>query len=156
MPELMMRRVTDRNFKAVIRLSDTLTDLQKKCVAANVVSLAQAYLHRRNAWPRAIYWGTKLVGFVMVDRKPEDLPSEDQPAYYLWRLMIAREFQGQGLGKRVLDFLVNKCRQDHRRALYLSCHTEEAMPYQFYIRYGFIDTGTREDNEEILRFPIQP
>ncbi len=155
MNELTFREVTDDNFKVVINLSNTLTDTQKKCVAANVKSLAQAYLHQKTAWPRAVYLEEMPIGFIMLDIDPQDFPEEDQPILYLWRFMIALDYQGKGYGKRVLDMLVQKCREEGRKALYLSCHTEEPMPYQFYIKYGFIDIGRRDDGEEILKYDIR-
>jgi len=154
MDELAFREVTDENFRAVVALSDTLSDAQKKCVASNLKSLAQAYLHREHAWPRAVYLGETAIGFVMLDLDPEAIPEADRPADYLWRFMIAGPHQGKGYGRRVLDMLVAKGRAEGKKTLYLSCDTEGPMPYRFYIAYGFVDTLRREDDEEILKYEI--
>jgi diamine N-acetyltransferase len=154
MNELTLREVTNHNFKAVITLSDTLSEAQKKCVASNVKSLAQAYLEHQNAWPRAIYLGEVLIGFVMLYLNDTEVPEGDQPAHYLWRFMIGGAYQGKGYGKRVLDLLVQKCREEKIKTLYLSCDTEGPMPYQFYIKYGFVDTGERDDDEQILKIDL--
>lgn len=155
MNELTLREVTDHNFNAVIQLSDTLTAEQKKCVASNMKSLAQAYLFPKNAWPRAIYLDEVPIGFIMLYLDTDEGPEEDLPAHYLWRFMIARDYQNKGYGKKVLDMIVQKCRDDLKRTLFLSCDTEGPMPYQFYIQYGFIDTLRRDDDEEILQYSIQ-
>jgi diamine N-acetyltransferase len=154
MNQLTLRTVTDDDFKAVIGLSDTLSDAQKKCVASNVKSLAQAYLHRETAWPRAVYLDETPIGFVMLDLEPEDVPVNDKPAYYLWRFMIAGPYQNRGFGKRVFDMIVAKCRDEGRKTLYLSCDTEGPMPYRFYLGIGCVDTGRRDDDEQILKFDI--
>jgi diamine N-acetyltransferase len=152
--KLVFRRINEGNFRRVILLSESLSPEQKRCVAPNVRSLAQAYLHRRSAWPRAVYWGEEPIGFVMLDRFPVNFPEKDLPVYFLWRLMVAAPFQGQGFGKQILDLLVDKCRKEGQKFLYTSCDREGPMPYAFYWAYGFEDTGVVEDDEAVLRLPI--
>lgn len=149
-----LEKITQYNLFPIIRLSDTLQPEQKQAVAPNVVSIAQAYVHPDIAWPRAIYQDEQLVGFVMMSLFDKDIPAEDQPSYFLWRFMIAGPEQGRGHGKKVLDLLVQKCREDGMRYLYVSCTMKEPMPYRFYIDYGFVDTQTMDDDEEILKLEI--
>ncbi len=141
------------NLFDVIKLSETLTEEQKKCVAPNVISIAQAYVNPQ-AWPNAIYDDDKLVGFVMLALSDDDIPEDDQPSYFLWRFMIKKDEQSKGYGKQVLDLLIKKAREDHQKYLYTSCHIEGDMPYQFYMRYGFIDTHMFDDGEEILKYKL--
>ncbi|MDP3130146.1 MAG: GNAT family N-acetyltransferase, partial [Bacillota bacterium] len=111
MESLLFKEVTNENLKAVWQLSDALSDAQKKCVASNVKSLAQAYVNLNDAWPRAVYHGEEPIGFIMLHLHPDDhIPEADRPAMYLWRLMIAGPHQGKGYGKTVLDMLVEKGR----------------------------------------------
>jgi diamine N-acetyltransferase len=153
MSQITFRIVEEENFQAIINLSKTLDEYQSRCVAPNVVSLAQAYLYKDIAWPRAIYLDETPIGFVMLDVAPEDV-TERGLAYYLWRLMISYEHQGKGYGKIVLDMLVEKCKQDGKVVLYTSCEMEKSMPYAFYIKYGFIDTGIMDEGEEVLKLDI--
>ena len=150
---ISLKEVHEDNFHEIIRLSHTLDDYQKTCVADNVVSLAQAYLHPHKAWPRAIYQDEQLVGFLMLDLSPTDIKEEDQPAYYLWRFMIAKPYQKQRIGRQVLNLLVEKCRNEGVRYLYTSCEIAQEQPYRFYINFGFIDTH-EFDGEQILKYPI--
>lgn len=154
MPAVKFRPVREDNFRAVIRLSDTLSPYQKTCVADNVVSLAEAYLHPRSAWPRAIYAGSDLVGFLMLSRDDSPFPDSDRPAGYLWRFMIAGPFQGKGFGKAALDLLVAKLRKEGKKTLFLSCEMRGPLPYRFYLHYGFTDTGEVEDGEEVLKLVL--
>jgi len=151
---ISFKEVTNENFRSIIKLSDTLTDEQKRCVATNVTSLAQAYLNQDKAWPRAIYLDDTPIGFLMLHVNPTDVPSEDQPALYLWRFMIARDYQNKGYGRQVLDMLIQKCKDEHKKTLYLTCGMEYEMPYKFYIKYGFIDTHVVDDGEEVLKIYI--
>jgi len=150
MPKISLKRITNKNFNEVVKLSDTLSDYQKKCVAPNVVSLAQAYVNKKKAWPRAIYLGKMLIGFIMLALWDEDIPKEDWPAYYVWRFMIAKNYQKQGFGTKVLDIIKEKCIKDNIKSLYISCEMDGNQPYDFYIKYGFVDTGIN-DGEQILK-----
>jgi len=151
---ISLQLITNDNFRSIVKLSDTLSDEQKKCVAPNVVSLAQAYLNHEVAWPRAIYLDDIPIGFMMIDISPDDIPI-DENAYYLWRFMIGKEYQGMGYGKKALDLLIDKCVEDQKDVLYTSCDMENDMPYQFYIKYGFIDTGVLDEDEEVLKLNIK-
>ena len=150
MPRISLKRITNKNFNEVVKLSDTLSDYQKKCVAPNVVSLAQAYVNKKKAWPRAIYLGKMLIGFIMLALWDEDIPKEDWPAYYVWRFMITKKYQKQGFGTKVLDIIKEKCIKDKIKSLYISCEMDGNQPYDFYIKYGFVDTGIN-DGEQILK-----
>lgn len=52
---ITLREITKENFKEVIALSTTLPAYQQKCVASNVYSLAEAYVHKDKLVPKAIY-----------------------------------------------------------------------------------------------------
>ena len=155
MNKVTLKKVTDHNFHDVIKMSDTLTDYQKRCVAPNAISIAQAYVNQKRAWPRVIYLGKQPIGFIMIALWDDDIPVEDRPAYFLWRFMIAKDFQHKGYGKQALDLIVKKCQKDKVKTLYTSCHIEGEQPYQFYIHYGFVDTGIFDDGEEVLKMEIK-
>lgn len=149
---IRLSELNKNNLFEVIKLYDTLTEYQKKCVAKNSISIAQAYVNPQ-AWPRVIYDDDVIIGFVMISTHDEDIPIEDQPAYYLWRFMIGYPYQKKGFGKEVLDIIIEKARNENQRYLYTSCEMEGSMPYQFYINYGFIDTGLN-DGEQILKYKL--
>lgn len=149
-----LEEVNKDNLFKVIDLWNTLDDSEKQSVAPNVVSIAQAYVNQDIAWPRVIYLDDEPIGFVMLALKDLEIIDEDQPSYYLWRFMIAKPFQGKGYGKEVLNIIYSMCKEHQMKYLYLSCHTHAPMPYEFYIKYGFIDTHEMEDDEEILKLKI--
>lgn len=149
-----LKEITYDNLKAVIKLSDTLSEQDKKHVAPNVVSLAEAYLNYTIAWPRAISVNDEVVGFVMLGLDNYIAEEKDWPVYFLWRFMIATEHQRKGYGKQTLDLLVKKCKEENIRYLYVSSTRIDPMPYQMYIDYGFEDTGLVDDGENVLKFKI--
>lgn len=154
-PEITLRPVTSDNLWAVIRLSEMLTEPQSRCVAPNVVSIAQAHVLPA-AWIRAIYLGEEPIGFVMVNLAEDDhVPPADRPAVGLWRFMIGRPWQGKGYGKKALDQLVEHFARRGYRTMYTWVVLEEPEgPYGFYIKYGFTDTGVKHEGEQVLRLVL--
>lgn len=151
---LSLQEVTDDKMHALVKLSDTLTPSQQRCVAPNAVSIAQGLMH--GGWFRGIYLGDEPIGFVMVALHAPEIAARDQPAAFLWRYMIARPWQRSGYGARVLDEIVAMLRARGYRTFYTSCEIGEADgPLDFYLRYGFTDTGEQDDGgEEILRMEL--
>ena len=135
MKQIELKEITYDNLKDVISIYDTLSEADKKHVAPNVVSLAEAYLNYSIAWPRAITLDNQVIGFVMLGLDNFIADKEDHPVYFLWRLMIATEFQNQGYGKQLLDQVVQKCKEENIRYLYVSSTRYDDMPYKMYLSY---------------------
>lgn len=148
---IQLKEVTPKNLKACLDLYDTLDDVQKKQVAPNAISLAQAYVHPDIAWPRVIVDDELVVGFIMLELNAKDIPEYNQPGHYIWRMMIGKPYQNKGYGKHVLKIIKEKCLKEGMKSLYVSSTTHDEMPYQFYIKQGFMDTGYVEDGEKYLK-----
>jgi len=150
MDQLSYREITKDNLIEIIKLSNTLPDAQKRCVAPNVVSIAQGSVHSY-AYYRGIYAGDKPVGFFMLsipNEETEKLQKDNE--FFLWRFMISYEEQHKHYGSKTLDHIVELGREMGFKELKTSCHIGEVSPYDFYLKYGFVDTNTVEDNEEVL------
>ena len=144
--EVTLREVTADTVRAVCRLQ--VAPGQDRFVAANAVSIAQAYFEPK-AWFRAIYAAEDPVGFVMLYDDP------DKPEYYLWRLMIAGEHQRKGYGREALRQLVEHVRaRPGARELLTSTVPGEGGPRPFYESGGFVATGEVDDGEEVLRLAL--
>jgi len=100
-------------------------------------------------WMRAVDADGVLVGFVMVA-----LATEHHPEPYLWRLLIDRLHQRRGIGRRVLDLLVDQVREWGDDALLTSWTTGPGSPGPFYVAYGFEPTGRMIDGETEGRLPV--
>src|ERR1700761_7554915 len=88
--DLRLETVTTANVRAACKLR--LRADQEDLVAPVAWSLADAYAWSDVAWPRLIFDGDQLVGFVMAAFAPE----HENPLFhsYLWRLNIGAEHQG--------------------------------------------------------------
>lgn len=145
-PDVSLREVTAETVRAICALD--VRPEQRQYVAANALSIAQAYFQPR-AWFRAVYADDTPVGFVMLDDDP------DKQHYYLWRLMIDADHQGKGYGRRALDLVVAHVRgRPGARELFSSYREGDDSPAAFYQSYGFVETGEIEEGEVVIRLDL--
>jgi diamine N-acetyltransferase len=145
-----LRIITGETVRPIIRLSDTLIPPKRFMVAPNAVSLAQA-LFEPKAWYRAIYADETPVGFLMLYDDP------DEPAYFLWRLMVATPYQGMGFGRRGVELLIDYVKTRPRATeLLVSCGEGAGSPEGFYEKLGFRRNGKVYGEEVGLGLPLAP
>lgn len=143
--DLRLEQITQDNVRAACTLK--LRADQDGLVAPVAWSLADAYTMPDIAWPRVIYDGDQLVGFVMAAFAPD----HDNPLFhsYLWRLNIGAEHQGKGYGRFAVEQLCQEAvRRGHRR-LTVSYHAGQHGPEAFYERLGFRPTGEYNEGETV-------
>lgn len=141
-----LRPVTEDNVRAICRLA--VAPAQAGFVAPNAVSLAQA-LFSKEAWYRAIYADDQPVGFAMLSIETEP------PNYYLWRLMVGRDFQRKGYGRAAMGLIVDHVRTlPGAEALLTSWVPADGGPEPFYRGLGFVPTGEVDDGEHVGRLEL--
>ncbi len=142
----MLREINEETLSSILKLE--VNESQKKFVASNAVSIAQAYFSK-HAWFRGIYEGETPVGFVMlhIDKK--------KPEYWVWRFMIAKGHQGKGYGAKAMKEIIEFVKKLPRaKELCLSYVPSEGSPLPFYKKMGFLETGEWDDEgeEKIMKY----
>ena len=128
-----LKEIDRSNFDAVINL--TVFDEQKDFVASNTYSLAQAKA-QPECVPMAVYNGDTLVGFVMYCMDVED--SE----YWIYRVMIDKKYQRQGLGKAAMQCVLSILQKDTAHSkVYISFEPENVGAKELYESLGFTPDG---------------
>jgi diamine N-acetyltransferase len=142
---LRLDPVTQDNVRSACQLE--LRADQEHLVAPVAWSIADAYTVPDIAWPRLIYNGDRLVGFVMA----AFAAAHENPVFHshLWRLNIGAEHQGEGYGRfAVAELCREAARRGHRR-LTVGYHAGPGGPEVFYERLGFHPTGEYNQGETI-------
>ncbi len=140
---ISLREVNANTVRTICNLQ--VKESQKGFVAPNAVSISQAYFEPK-AWFRAIYADETPVGFVMLFDDP------DEPMYFLWRFMIAAEYQSLGFGHQAINLLEEYVRTRPKATeLYVSYVPEEGGPGPFYRKCGFVETGKLHGDEVEMR-----
>ncbi|MFI6766661.1 GNAT family N-acetyltransferase [Streptomyces sp. NPDC050355] len=138
---LRLEKVTPDNVEAACRLA--VRPDQEGLVAPVARSLAEAYAQPEIAWPRLIFDGAQLVGFVMgfflVRFDPEN--PRDRLRSGIWRLNIAADQQGRGYGRFAVESVCEEIRGRGQSRATVTWVPGEHGPERFYRRLGFVRTG---------------
>ena len=144
--KVTLREITEDTVRTICDLS--VRDEQRKFVAPNAVSIAQAYFSK-HAWFRAIYAEEIPIGFLMLEDQPE------KPEYYLWRFMIDAQYQNMGFGHRAMILLIEHVKsRSNATELLTSVFQAEGGPQGFYEKLGFELTGEYEEGEAMMRLSL--
>lgn len=152
MKSVELIEITRANLDEVLKLDAADGGRQ---VAPNVRSMAQAAVYAE-AWPRAVAHDGVIVGFVMLN-DPSLTAEPEEPDYAIWRLMIDKSRQGEGLGAAAVRAVIAHLRANRPDAheLFLSYVDGVAAAERFYRSLGFAPTGEVDDGEVVMRLPLQ-
>ncbi|MGI9609423.1 MAG: GNAT family N-acetyltransferase [Acidimicrobiia bacterium] len=147
---LELREVTDENREQVLSLQ-IRPDQQRFTGGTFAEALADAdEFPEAKPWPRAVYLDDEPVGFVMLSWDVEPDPPTIIGPWFLWKLLIDEDHQGRGLGGQIVDLIAARIRREGATELLTSYVDEEGGPGSFYAKLGFVPTGERDDNDEII------
>lgn len=141
---LRLETVTLDNVRAACKLK--MRDGQEDLVAPVAWSLAEAYTVPDIAWPRLIYDGGELAGFIMAAFAGQ---MDALFHSYLWRLNIAADHQGKGCGRFAVEELCHEAARRGQPRLTVTYKARHNGPQGFYRRLGFRPTGESHEGEVI-------
>ena len=144
---IALREVNEDNFDKCVSLE--VDDSQKNFVAANMKSIAQAWIHYKNARPFAIYNDDEMIGFMMF--YVEDGRSGKEKECFLWRLMVDKNHQGKGYGKTALKMAI----EGFKKTIKITEVKTSLVPGNdgaggLYKSLGFVPTGEIDDGEIVM------
>jgi diamine N-acetyltransferase len=134
---LRLEPVTPENVADACKLK--VEPEQEEVVAPVAVSLAEAYTQPNVAWPRLVYDGSDLVGFIMGGFDPES--PVDFFRCGIWRLNIAAGHQGAGYGRFAVNSLIAEARRRQQNRVTVLWLPHPRGPEGFYRKLGFTPTG---------------
>ena len=115
---------------------------QKEYIESNAISIAQSKFEH-TLKPYAIYIGEKVVGFLMYNSVQEELDG-----YWIYRIMVDKEFQGKGIGKTATKLMIAEmAKLPNARKIIVGYHPNNMGAHNLYSSLGFIDNGNRFGKE---------
>lgn len=146
---LRLEQLTPENLEAACALK--VRPEQEKFVDPVAHSLAEAYVWPGVAWPRLIFDGDEMVGFLMAFLGIR-FTSEDPEGVLrsgLWRLNIAAGRQGRGYGRFAVEAVCEEVRRRGDEQAYVTWKAGEHGPEGFYLGLGFRPTGETSGGETV-------
>ena len=133
-----LQPVTKENLDEVLNLK--IYDSQAGFVSSTVESLAQAYVYQETAFPFAVYSDQEVVGFIMMGFY------EAKNYYTLWKLLIDRDHQHKGCGRKALELGIAFLKDCFDvREIYTGVIPGNDAAKKLYESMGFRETGLFEN-----------
>ncbi|MEE6449863.1 GNAT family N-acetyltransferase [Gottfriedia acidiceleris] len=123
---------------------------QKSHIEPNAISIAQSKFES-SLKPYAIHFEGKAVGFLMFNTTEEELDG-----YWIYRIMIDKNFQQKGLGKIATQLMINEMiKLTNAKRIVVGYHPENLGAHNLYSSLGFIDHGDRFGKEMAVVLDIK-
>ncbi|MEG1256553.1 GNAT family N-acetyltransferase [Clostridium sp.] len=140
---ILFKEIDKENFWDCISLE--VENGQVDFVTSNAVSIAQSKV-QPECIPLAIYHDDTIVGFVMY------CVDEDDDEYWIYRMMIDKNHQSKGYGKKALKKLLEIMQQDKsHNKVFLGVHKDSEYAVKLYRNCGFEFDGQVFGSEHIMR-----
>lgn len=115
---------------------------QKEYMEPNAISIAQSKFEP-TLKAYAIYFKEIVVGFLMYNSVQEELDG-----YWVYRIMVDKEFQGKGIGKAATKLMISEMvKLPNAKKIVVGYHPENLGAHNLYSSLGFIDNGDRFGKE---------
>lgn len=143
---ITLKEITRDNFWDCVSLE--VAPEQVDFVTSNAVSIAQSKI-QPECIPLAVYDDNLMVGFVMY------CIDEDDSEYWIYRMMIDKNYQSKGYGKKSMELLLDKIKEDKsHNKIFLGVH-KESFAVNMYKNFGFEFNGQVFGTEHIMRLDYE-
>jgi diamine N-acetyltransferase len=143
-----LRDVTAENWRDCIRLS--LHEHQVGYVASNVATIAESKFNP-HFHLRAIYTDDSPVGLLAYCH--EDDP-EDLQLFWIFRLMIDRNHQGNGYGADAMRLAIDEIKKLSATRVKTMHKPENLAAAALYAKLGFCAAGKHDDGDCLLELDL--
>src|SRR5690554_2350141 len=133
MGEFRLEELSASNIVAANNL--TLRPGQEAFVTPPTYAIADNYLDPTTSWPRVVLDGDKVVGFIRGNFDPDAAQEEFRSC--VWRVHVAAEAQGHGVGRFAVLALADEARQRGFEQLTALWEPGEDGPEAFFTSLGF-------------------
>lgn len=89
-----------------------------------------------------LYWEGKLAGYLKLNEAPAQTDLHDEQSLEIERIYVSKEFQGEGLGRYLMDQAINIAIQRKKKYVWLGVWEKNEKALRFYRRSGFYQIGT--------------
>lgn len=145
MSEFRLEELSARTIVAANGL--TLRKGQQDFLAPVSYSMADAFTNPSTTWARVVLSGDTVVGFIRGNF--DQTHARDEFRACLWRINVAAEWQGKGVGRFAVHELLSEAKSRGFNRLTVIWERGDMGPGEFFERIGFVPVGETEYGEVI-------
>ena len=145
MAELSLEELSAKTIVAANNL--TLRRGQEQFVMPPSYAIADSFLNPSTSWPRVVLDGLRVVGFIRGNFDRDAV--EQQFRSCVWRVTVAADAQGAGVGKFAVHALAEEAKSRGFNRLTALWEPGEDGPEKFFVGIGFDIVGQTQYGENI-------
>lgn len=150
MSDFQLQELTARTIAAANSL--TLKPGQEAFAAPITYTHYEEHLDPSKSWTRVVLDGDEVVGYILGTFDPE--ASEDFLRSTLWRVNVAAETQGRGVGRFAVEALADEARERGFTEIIVAWESGEEGPEQFFTSVGFDIVGETPYGDQLGRLRL--
>ncbi|CUB42193.1 Spermine/spermidine acetyltransferase [Bacillus cereus] len=146
--KLYLKPIDKSNWEEATRL--TVKKEQQTLIVSNLYSIAEVQF-LDNIYAKGIYLDEEMIGFTMFGIDPDD------NNYWIYRLMIDKEFQGKGIGKQAIYLIIDEIKRNNNANIsfiMIGYNPENLTAKYVYKKAGFIETELSSWGEQLAKYTL--
>ncbi len=141
-------RLEELSAKTIVEANRlTLRPGQEQFLTPPSYAIADAYVNPATTWPRVVLDGDEVVGFIRGNFDPD--AEEEHFRAAVWRINVAAEHQGEGVGRFAVQALADEARARGFKRITAIWERGDQGPEQFFTSVGFTVVGETQYGETI-------
>ena len=140
----VLRNMAIQTYESTFRSLNTPANMKAYLEEAFNVQRLQGELNNPNSTFFFIFKDQALAGYMKLNEMEAQTDLQDPAALEIERIYVKAEFQGDGLGKRLIQEALTIAHEANRQFVWLGVWEKNQKAVAFYQKMGFQVVGTHE------------
>ena len=138
----VLRELSIRTYYETFAHLNTPEDMAAYLEDAFNVDKLMAELKDANSEFYFLYYNDKLAGYLKLNEAPSQTDINDKAALEIERIYVSSEFQGEGLGRYLMEQALSVAAERNKEYAWLGVWEKNEKAIRFYKKNGFYEIGT--------------
>ena len=138
----VLRELSIRTYYETFAHLNTEEDMDAYLQDAFNVDKLSKELNDSNSAFYFLYYGEKLAGYLKLNEAPSQTDINDNTSLEIERIYVSSEFQGQGLGRYLMEQAIAIATERTKQYAWLGVWEKNEKAIRFYKKNGFYEIGT--------------
>ena len=137
-----LRELSIRTYYETFAHLNTPEDMQAYLDEAFEVSKLRGELNNPNSDFFLLFFDDTLAGYLKLNEAPSQTDINDMSSLEIERIYVASEFQGEGLGRYLMEQAIAIANERNKKFAWLGVWEKNEKAIRFYKKNGFYEIGT--------------
>ena len=138
----VLRELCIRTFYETFAHLNTVEDMQAYLDEAFEINKLRGELNNPDSDFFFLYFNDTLAGYLKLNEAPSQTDINDSSALEIERIYVASEFQGEGLGRYLMEQAIAIATERKKKYAWLGVWEKNEKAICFYMKNGFYEIGT--------------